>query len=83
MSTTLEIGRIPAAISRARSHSGDGPIFDVANARAVNRGQSSGTSTATEASSVDRASAVASASSSHGGRASGAPVIAWTSRATP
>ena len=29
MSTTLSIGRWPAAISRWRSQSGDGPIFDV------------------------------------------------------
>ena len=29
MSTTFEIGRCPAALSRARSHIGDGPIVDV------------------------------------------------------
>ena len=49
MSTTLLIGRWPAAISRAFSHSGEGPIFTSVNARAVKRGQSSGTSTVTEA----------------------------------
>ena len=42
MSTTLLIGRIPAAVSRAFSHSGDGPIFTSSNRRAVKRGHSSG-----------------------------------------
>ena len=47
MSTTLEIGRIPAAASRSCSHSGEGPIFTSVKTRAVKRGQSSGTSTVT------------------------------------
>ena len=89
MSTTLLIGRWPAAISRARSHSGEGPISTSTKARAVKRGQSSGTSTRTEAISetsetppVSSAPA-GSASVSHGAAASSAPVKAWTSRATP
>ena len=49
MSTTLLIGRIPAPISLALSQSGDGPIWTSAKTRAVNRGQSSGASTFTEA----------------------------------
>ena len=49
MSTTLLIGRWPAAISRAFSHSGEGPIVTSVKTRAVKRGQSSGTSTSTEA----------------------------------
>ena len=49
MSTTLLIGRWPAAISRAFSHSGEGPIVTSVNTRAVKRGQSSGTSTVTDA----------------------------------
>ena len=36
-------------ISRAFSHSGEGPIVTSVKTRAVNRGQSSGTSTVTEA----------------------------------
>ncbi len=51
--------------------------------RAVKRGQSSGTSTATEASSETSPSPAATASSLQGSAASGAAVIAWTSRATP
>ena len=38
MSTTLLIGRWPAAVSRAFSHAGDGPIVTSSNARAVKRG---------------------------------------------
>ena len=49
MSTTLLIGLMPAPISRALSHSGDGPISTSVKTRAVNLGQSSGTSTVTEA----------------------------------
>ena len=46
MSTTFEIGRIPAASSRAASHSGEGPICTSSKTRAVKRGQRSGHSTA-------------------------------------
>jgi hypothetical protein len=49
MSTTLLIGRIPAPIRRALSQSGEGPISTSVKTRAVKRGQSSGTSTVTEA----------------------------------
>ena len=38
-STTLLIGRWPAAASRACSHSGEGPIFTSVKTRAVKRGQ--------------------------------------------
>ena len=41
MSTTLLIGRWPAALRRAFSHSGDGPIVTFSNARTVKRGHSS------------------------------------------
>ena len=81
MSTTLEIGRCPAAISRALSHAGDGPIVTSSNSRAVKRGHSSGTCTSTEKPGI--ASPAGCASADHGGGASGAPVAAWTSRATP
>ncbi len=49
MSTTLLIGRCPAAVNRALSQSGEGPIVTSLNTRAVKRGQRSGTSTRTEA----------------------------------
>ena len=80
MSTTLLIGRIPAAVRRAFSHSGDGPIFTSSNRRAVKRGHRSGswTSIVTPGTSPGLPT-----SSVHGGGASGAPVAAWTSRATP
>ena len=58
MSTTLLIGRCPAAASRACSQSGEGPILTSVKTRAVKRGQSSGTSTATEAKSVGLALAL-------------------------
>ncbi len=45
MSTTLLIGRMPAADSRAFSHSGDGPMVTSSNSRAVKRGHRSGSST--------------------------------------
>ena len=41
MSTTLLIGRMPAAVNRALSHSGEGPIVTPSYSRAVKRGQSS------------------------------------------
>ena len=47
MSTTLLIGRWPAAIRRAFSHGGDGPIVTSSKARAVKRGHRSGASTTT------------------------------------
>ena len=47
MSTTLEIGRCPAAASRSCSQSGEGPTFTSLKTRAVKRGQRSGTSTVT------------------------------------
>src|SRR5882757_1328734 len=83
MSTTLEIGRIPAADSRSCSHSGEGPTFTSLKTRAVKRGQRSGTSTVTLAKSSALPSPVAAASSAQGSAESGAPVTAWTSRATP
>ena len=49
MSTTLLMGRIPAAVKRDFSHGGEGPISTSVNTLALNRGQSSGTSTVTEA----------------------------------
>src|ERR671917_473302 len=45
MSTTLLIGRWPAAMRRAFSQRGDGPILTSSNSRAVKRGQNSGSST--------------------------------------
>ena len=65
------------------SQGGEGPIVTSVKTRAVKRGQSSGTSTATEAWSSTLPSPFGSASSSHGAGASSAPVIARTSRATP
>jgi hypothetical protein len=49
MSTTLLIGRWPAAARRTCSQGGEGPIVTSVKTRAVKRGQSSGTSTVTEA----------------------------------
>ena len=49
MSTTFEIGRMPAARRRAASHSGEGAIVTSSNTRAVKRGHSSGHSTASDA----------------------------------
>ena len=83
MSTTLLIGRCPAAVRRACSQSGEGAIVTSVKTRAVKRGQSSGTSTATEARSAASPSPSAAASSVHGSSPSGAAEIAWTSRATP
>ena len=42
MSTTLEIGRWPAAVRRCFSHRGDGPSFTSSKTRAVKRRQISG-----------------------------------------
>ena len=81
MSTTLEIGRMPAASRRAASHSGEGPTVTCSNTRAVKRGHSSGHSTTTLTPSGSPSSEPGS--SLHGGCASGAPVAACTSRATP
>ncbi len=80
MSTTLLIGRWPAADSRAFSHAGEGPIVTSSNSRAVKRGQPTGSSTTTSAPATAPAPP---GSSDQGGRPSGAPVAAWTSRATP
>ena len=80
MSTTFEIGRCPAAISRAFSHTGDSPIVTSSNTRAVNRGHRSGHSTVTAAPATSPSEP---GSSRHGGGDSGAPVAACTSRATP
>ncbi len=80
MSTTLEIGRWPAAISRCLSQSGEGPISTSSKTRAVKRGQRSGASTRTSTPATGPADPVSCA---HGGGPSGAPVAAWTSRATP
>ena len=81
MSTTFEIGRWPAAISRAFSHGGLGPICTSSNTRAVNRGQRSVSTL-----DPDVLAEVAGAAGILGPRrrvSSGAPVAAWTSRATP
>ena len=80
MSTTLLIGRMPAADRRAFSQSGDGPIVTSSNRRAVKRGHRSGSSTSIR---TPGTSPGVPGSSLHGGGASGAPVAAWTSRATP
>ena len=83
MSTTLLIGRCPAAVRRACSQSGEGATVTSVKTRAVKRGQSSGTSTVTEAWSATSPPPSAAASSAQGSAASGAAEIAWTSRATP
>ena len=44
MSTTLSIGRIPAATSRPCSHAGEGPIRTFRRSAAANRGHASGSS---------------------------------------
>ncbi len=80
MSTTLLIGRCPAAISRAFSHGGEGPIFTSSNTRAVKRGHSSGHSTITSAASSGPSEP---SSCSHGSGASDSSVAACSSRATP
>ena len=82
MSTTFEIGRWPAAVSRCLSHSGDGPIFTSSNTRAVKRRQISGSISIVTWSSAVSVPA-GSTSASVGSSASGAPVTACTSRATP
>ena len=80
MSTTLLIGRWPAAISRAFSHGGEGPMRTSSYARAVKRGHSSSSSTTTSAPCTGPGEP---GSALHGGVASGAPVMAWTSLARP
>ena len=62
------------------SHSGDGPIVTSSNTRAVNRGQRSGDCTSTV---TGRSPSAEPGSVAQGGSESGAPVAAWTSRATP
>ena len=81
MSTTLLIGRWPAALRRAFSHSGEGPIVTFSNARTVKRGHSSGERTSTETPGIS--SPAGCSSRAHGGGFRAAPVAAWTSRATP
>ncbi len=44
MSTTFEIGRIPAAAMRAFIHAGDGPTLTSVKTRAAQRGHMSGAS---------------------------------------
>jgi len=44
MSTTFEIGRMPAAAMRAFNHGGDGPTLTSLNMRAAQRGHISGAS---------------------------------------
>src|SRR3954453_1222238 len=80
MSTTLLIGRWPAAIRRALSHGGEGAIVTSLNTRAVKRGLRSGASTRTSASATGPGAA---GSSAHGGGANGAPVAACSARGTP
>ena len=81
MSTTLLIGRCPAAMSRALSQYGDGPSVTPSNSRAVNRGHRSGARTSTEKPGI--ASPAGCSSVAHGGGASGVSVAACASRATP
>ncbi len=81
MSTTLLIGRCPAAIRRALSHGGDGPSRTSSNSRAVKRGHSSESCTSIAKPGI--ASPGGWSSSAQGGGASGVSVAAWTSRATP
>ncbi len=82
MSTTLLIGRMPAALRRAFSHAGDSAIVTSSNSRAVKRGLSSGTSTRMSKPGSSPAGGPCG-SSSHGSAASGAPLTAATSRAMP
>ncbi len=81
MSTTVEMGRIPAASRRAASHSGEGPTVTSSKTRTVKRGHSSGSSTVT-AMPVGSPSSVPGSSLQGGGR-SGVAVAAEASRATP
>ena len=76
MSTTFEIGRWPAAIRRAFSHSGDGPIVTFSNTRPVKRGQRSGSCTVTAIPAGVAPMSPAPGSALHGGGPSGAPVTA-------
>ena len=67
---------------RCFSHSGEGPIFTSSNARAVNRRHTSGSIvTLTWSSALSEPEG--STSPAVGSSASGAPLKAWTSRATP
>jgi hypothetical protein len=79
-STTFEIGRTPARWSRRWSQSGDGPTFTSAMYAAVNRRQRSGSGIETWIFSDDGMLPFGGAVWT---RRSGAPVIAWISRATP
>ena len=79
MSTTLEIGRCPAAISRAFSHGGDSPSCTSSYSTAVKRGHSSLSSTRIEKPGISSPAG----SSASGSGFSSAPVAACTSRATP
>ena len=79
----LEIGRWPAAISRWRSHGGDGPTCTSSYTRAVKRRHTSGSAISTPITSSIASSPEAMASASVGSADSGAPVAAWTSRAIP
>ncbi len=81
MSTTLLIGRWPAAVRRPFSHGGDGPIVTSSKTRAVKRGQRSGHSTRISTPSTE--SPAGWGSSSHGALTRSAPVAACASRATP
>ena len=82
MSTTLLIGRWPAAIRRAFSHGGDGPIVTSSNSRAVKRGHRSGACDV-DGEAGDRVARRVRVRPTTARGASGAPVAAWTSRATP
>ncbi len=79
MSTTLEIGRWPAAIRRAFSQYGDGPTLTFSKIRAVKRGQRS----VSIVTSMPASAPSLPGSCAHGAGPSAAPVAAWTSRATP
>ena len=76
MSTTLEIGRWPAAISRCFSHRGEGPMVTSSNTRAVKRRHTSGSAISTVAWSPAVSSPRGSASRRVGSSASGAAVTA-------
>ncbi len=82
MSTTFEIGRIPAAFRRALSQSGEGPTLTSWKTRAVKRGQRSSSSIVIVIqSAVSRSPSAGGSLSSSGARSM--PKIACTSRATP
>ena len=83
MSTTFEIGRWPAAISRCLSHSGEGPIFTSSNTRAVKRRQISGSISMRDVVVGRVVAARLGVGVGRVGAPAAAPVTACRSRATP